>query len=147
VNAILAQLELNETFFYQLGIFIFVFLMLGNFYFKPFLKLFHARHQRTVADREAAEALMGQAQAKFDEYKARLAQERAAARAEYEALLTHTKKDETAILAAARAEAKKITQEAADSVDQQRERIRQQLESDIDSLSQQIAQTLLVRKD
>jgi F0F1-type ATP synthase membrane subunit b/b' len=100
-----------------------------------------------VQDRAAAESLMAQAQAKFDEYKARLGQERAAARAEYEALLNETKREEANLLNHARNEAKKIGQEAAESVARQREQLKKSLEADIDALSQQIAQQLLTRRD
>src|SRR5688572_24915765 len=98
VGAILDQLGLDQTFFIQFVVFAILFLILSNLYFKPFMALFQARHKRTVEDREAAEKLMGQAQAKFEEYKRRLSEERASARKEYETLLAEAKKEETAIL-------------------------------------------------
>ena len=143
MSAIIEQLGLDQTFFYELGIIAVVFVALGNIYFKPFMKLFHARHQKTVADREAAEKLIADADRKFEEYRARLAAERAQARQEYEALLTETKKEETAILSNARNEAKKITQEAAESANQQREQMKKQLEADVDGIAKTISETLL----
>jgi F-type H+-transporting ATPase subunit b len=142
---ILAQLGIDHTFFYQFGIFAVLFLILGNVYFRPFMRLFEARHKRTVQDKEAAEKLMAQAQQKFDDYKRRLGEERAAARKEYEALLNETKKEEAAILAGARAEAKKITQDAADSVSRQREQLRKQLDADVEAIAKTISENLLKR--
>jgi F-type H+-transporting ATPase subunit b len=146
VSAILEQLEINSTFFVQLGIFFVLFLLLSQIYFRPFLRLFEERHRKTVADREAAEKLMLQADSKFEEYTARLAQERLAARKDYESALTEAKKEETAILQRARDEAKKITQEAAESVSAQREKLKAELQVDIEGMARTISEKLLSRK-
>ena len=146
MSAILEQLEIDHTFFIQLGIFAVLFFMLSAVYFKPFLRLFEVRPQQTVADREAAERLMVQADAKFEEYKARLAQERLAARKEFDAALTEAKKEESKILGLARDEAKKITQEAAESISLQRGKLRAELEADVEGMARAIAEKLLSRK-
>ena len=146
VSAILEQLEINSTFFYQLAIFAVLYFVLSAVYFRPFLRLFEHRHQKTVADRDAAERLMAQANAKLDEYRARLAEERQNAKKEYEAVLAEAKKEEAALLAKAREEAKKITQEASDSVSRQREQLKAQLEADIEGMARNISEKLLSRK-
>src|SRR5262249_22730688 len=140
VSAILEQLGLDQTFFIQFGIFAVFFFIVGNIYFKPFLRLFEMRHKKTVEDREAAEKLMQQAEGKLEEYKRRLQDERAAARKEFEAVLNQAKKEEAALIAHAREEAKKITQEAAESVVKQRDQLRQQLEKDVDALAHSISE-------
>jgi F-type H+-transporting ATPase subunit b len=145
VSAILVQLGLDHTLFIQMGIFAAFFFIMTAVYFKPFLRLFEARHKRIVQDREAAVKLMSQADAKFEEYKKRLNEERLLARKEYESLLAEAKKEEANILAQARGEAKRITQDAADSVNQQREQVRKQLESDVEGLARTISETLLRR--
>lgn len=147
MSGILGQLGLDRTFFYQFATFAVLFVFLGNIYFKSFLKLIESRHKRTIEDREAAEKLMAQAQSKFDEYKRRLAEERTSAKQEFERHLADARKEETAILANARNEAKKITQDAADSVQQQREQIRKQLDADVESLAKSVSEKLLLRKD
>lgn len=146
MNAVLEQLGIDHTFFVQLAIFAVVFVLLSNIYFKPFLKLFEARHKRTVQDREAAEKLMAQAEARFEEYKRRLADERLAARREYESVIDQVKKEEAAAIALAREEAKKITQSAAESIGRQREELQKALEADVERLAQQISERLLSRK-
>lgn len=146
VSAILEQLEINSTFFYQLAIFALLYFILSAVYFRPFLRLFEHRHEKTVADRDAAERLMSQANAKFDEYRARLAVERQNAKKDYEAILTEAKKEEAAILSQAREEAKKITQEAGESVARQREQLKAQLEADVEGLARSISEKLLSRK-
>lgn len=146
MSAILEQLGLDQTFFVQLAIFAALFALLSTTYFKPFLKLFEARHQKTVEDREAAERLMAQADQKLEAYRQRLQEEKAAAKKEYEDILNQAKKEEAALLSHAREEAKKITQEAADAVAAQGEKIKKQLEGDIESLAKTISEQLLSRK-
>ena len=147
MSGILDQLGLDRTFFYQFATFAVLFFLLGNIYFKSFLKLFEARRKRTVEDREAAEKLMAQAQTKFDDYKRRLAEERAGTKQEFERLLADARKEEAAILSHARGEAKKITQDAVESVQQQRELIKKQLDADVETLAKSISEKLLLRKD
>lgn len=143
---ILKQLGINSSFFIQFGLFFVLFLIISQTYFKPFLKLIELRHKRTVSDREAAEQLMAQAQAKLDEYQRRLAAERAAIRSDADALMAAAKKEEASILASAREEAKKITQEAADAVEKQRTEIRAKLNSDVEAFANQVSDALLARR-
>lgn len=140
------QLGIDSTFFYQLGVFFVVFLILSTFYFKPFLALFEARHKKTVQDREAAEKMMSDAQKKLEEYKAKLAEERQVAKKQYDFILDQAKKEESAILAHAREEAKKITQDAAEAVSAQRDKLRSQLNDDVEQLAKAISEKLLSRK-
>lgn len=146
VSAILEQLELNQTFFIELIIFAVFFAVLKQVYFKPFLNLIEMRHKRTVADREAAERLMGQAQLRLEEYKKQLAQERLSARKDFEEILNQAKKEEAVIIASAREEARKITQAAADSAAEQSELLKKQLELEVESMARAISEKLLSRK-
>jgi F-type H+-transporting ATPase subunit b len=145
VNALLDQLGLDNSFFLELGMIAVLFLVLSHFFFKPFLKLFEARHKRTVEDREAAARLLVQANSKLEEYKRILTDERVSAKKAYDATLAEAKKQESELLAQAREEAKKITQEAADSVNKQREQLKKQLQADVEGLAQNISEKLLSR--
>lgn len=146
MSAILEQLGIDSTFFAELVIFFVVFTILSRFYFRPFLQLFEARHKKTVQDREAAEKMMIDAQQKLEEYKQRLGLERANAKKHYDTILEQAKKEEADIMARAREEAKKVTQEAAESVAAQREKLKAQLQNDVESLAQTISEKLLSRK-
>ena len=146
MSEILEQLELNQSFFYQIIVFAVLFFFLSRFYFAPFMKLFEVRHKKTVEDREAAERLMQQAQDLFDEYSRRLTEERATARKEYEQVVSRAQKEENEMLSRARDEAKKITQDAIESVTRQREALRTQLEADIEGLAKTVSESLLSRK-
>lgn len=146
MSALLDQFGLDNTFFVELGIFAVLFVLLSKIYFRPFLKLFEIRHKRTVEDREAAEKLLAQANSKLEEYKRLMTEERALAKKSYDAALAEAQKQEHEILSQAREEAKKIVQEAADSVSRQRDQLKKQLELDVEVLAQGISERLLSRK-
>lgn len=146
MHAILGQLGIDATLFYQLAIFAVLFVLLEALYFKPFLNLFQARHEKTIRDREAAERLMQDASAKLEEYKRKLGEERLKARGEYEEILMRAKHEEAELLAGAREEAKRIAQQAAESVAEQRLRLRAQLEADVESLAHGVSERLLSGK-
>ena len=144
--AIIEQLGLDSTFFYQLAIFFVLFAFLGRVYFAPFLKLFQERHQRTVADREAAEAMLAQANEKFAEYQEKLADARLRARRELEEALSAGQREEHEILARARDEAKRLTQGALQEVEAERTRLKAALDTDAEGLAKSIVDHLMVKK-
>ncbi len=140
------QLGLDQSLFVLLAIVSVLYFILTPLYFRPFLRLFALRHKRTVEDREAAENMVKQADAKLEEYKKRLSEERQAAKRELDAALEQAKKEEAALLGAARDEARKITHEAAESVAKQRDQLRKQLELDVEVLARNISEKLISRK-
>lgn len=143
MSQILEQLELNQSFFIQFFIFATVFVVLSQVYFKPFMKLFHLRHERTIADTEAAAKLMNQAQLKLEEYKEIISKEQKSARSDFEVALNEAKKKETEILSQAREEAKKITQNAIEIISKEKLQIQKQLEQEVDALAQKMTDKLL----
>ncbi len=145
MSAVLEQLGLDSTFFIQFGIFAALFFILSRSYFRPFLHLFELRHQKTVEDRESAEKLVKQAEQKLTEYTRRLSEERLAIRQEFEKALAEAKKEEASLLAHAREDAKKITQEANDSILKQRDQLKEALNKDVEKLAQEISEKLLSR--
>ena len=141
--AILGQLGIDHTFYIQFGIFFVLFLVIPNLFFKPFQKLIEERHQKTSADADKAGQLVAQANAKMEEYKTRLNEERSRIRAEIEKSIALTKAEESKILGDAREEAKKITQAATDSIQSQAAQLKRSLEADVEGLALQISETLL----
>jgi len=146
VAAILAQLGLDQTFFIQFAVFTAIFFIIPNVFFKPFQKLIESRHEKTVADRERAEELVKQANAKLEEFKSRMSEERSRARSEYERVLSEVKQEEAKILGTARDEAKKITQAAMESIQTQSTQLKRSLEADAEGLALQIADMLTKRQ-
>lgn len=144
--AILAQLGLDQTFYIQLAVFTVIFFIIPNVFFKPFQKLIESRHEKTVADRERAEELVKQANAKLEEFKSRMTEERARARSEYERVISEVKSEEAKILSSARDEAKKITQAAMESIQNQSTQLKRSLEADAEGLALQITDMLTKRQ-
>jgi len=145
VAEILAQLGIDQTFFIQFALFVALFLVLPSLFFKPFQKLLEARHQKTVADRERAEELVKQANAKLEEFRTRMTEERMRARAEHERVISEVKAEEAKILGTAREEAKKITQLSSDAIQNQSAQLKRALEADVEGLALQISEMLTKR--
>lgn len=145
MSSILELLHLDHTVFIQFGIFAVLFFLLPNIFFRPYLKLFEQRHKKMVEDREAADRMMKQANDKFEEYKRKIGEERAAARKDYEQMILAAKKDEFEILNSARNEAKKLTQEAIESVNAQRDQLKKQIDADVETFGKQISEKLMTK--
>jgi F-type H+-transporting ATPase subunit b len=145
VAEIFAQLGIDQTFYTQFAIFVAIFIIIRPLFFKPFQKLIETRHQKTVADRERAEELVKQANAKLEEFKARMAEERTRARAEHERVIAEVKAEEAKIVGVAREEAKKITQASLDTIQNQSAQLKRALEADVEGLALQISDMLTKR--
>ncbi len=100
------------------------------------------RHKRTVEDKESAEKLMAQAEAKFEEYKRRMTEEKLAARKEYEDLIAEVRKEEASIVGQAKEEARKITQRSAEAISLQQADLKKRLEGDVDRLAEMLCERL-----
>ena len=146
MGAILEQLEVNSTFFIELALFAALFFILPTFFFRPFQRLIEARHQKTVEDREKAEKLILQANEKLEEYRTKIHAERARVQADLEKALGEAKEQETALLGAARNEAKKISQSTLESLQAQSVALKRSLETDVEGLAHQISDLLMKRQ-
>jgi F0F1-type ATP synthase membrane subunit b/b' len=142
VAEILAQLQIDSTFYVEFAIFVVIFLIVPSLFFKPFQRLIEARHQKTVADRERAEELVKQANAKLEEFRTRMTEERARARSEHEKVITEVKAEEARIIGLARDEAKKITQTSLETIQSQSAQLKRSLEADVEGLALQISEML-----
>jgi F-type H+-transporting ATPase subunit b len=146
VADILAQLGIDQSFYIQLAVFMVIFFVIPNVFFRPFQKLIEARHQKTIADRERAAELVKQANAKLEEFKARMNEERTRARSEYERVIADVKAEESKILGEAREEAKKITQTSIEAIRLQSANLKRSLEADVEGLALQITEMLTRRQ-
>lgn len=144
--SILDQLGLDKTYFYQLAIIGVTFLVLRVIYLSPFLKLFEARHKKTVEDQQNAEALAEKAKKALEEYRQRLLVEQKAAQALIESNIQSAKQEEAKIIAAAREEAKKIISASAEQMAKQRQELERALEFEVESLAKSVTDKLLSKK-
>jgi F-type H+-transporting ATPase subunit b len=143
VAAILEQLGLDQTYFYQLGVFLAAFILLSQIYFKPFLKIIEARNKAIHKNREDADAAIVQAKAMLESYQTQIRAERLAAKKQLEDALAEARKEEEKVLSAARTEAREIALSAAQELSKQEAQIRSNLAVDIESMALQLSKKLL----
>ena len=141
--AILDQLGLNQTFFYQFGIFLVAFALLSQLYFKPFLKIIEARNKAIHKNREEADAAIAEAKAMLESYQTQIRAERQQAKKQLEDALSEARKEEEKVLGAARAEARDIALSAAQELSKQEAQIRSNLAVDVESMALQLSKKLL----
>ncbi len=95
----------DYTFLVQLGSFFVLLYVLNRLLFAPFGELLRQRDERTSGDQELARAQREEAEAMATRIDAELAEARASAHAEVEAVRRQTRDEEAKIFAAARDEA------------------------------------------
>ena len=112
-------------------------------YFRPFLRLFEERNQKTIKDREEAEKLALDAQKKFEIYQHKIDEARAEARTEYENILSEAKAKESEMIMKTRSEVKAITQKAMEEMETKRQQLRQELEGEVGLMAKSVRDKLL----
>lgn len=142
---LLSQLGVDHTFWVLLGIFTVCFLFMKAAFFGPMLRLIEARQGRTTHDRQEAERLTEEATVQAKQYQERLSDARIELRREVEGLVGEARTAEARAIAEARAKAKHIFQAAALKVDQERGRLYEALEPEVESVTAQVTEKLLMR--
>lgn len=144
--AIIEQFGLDQTYFILIGVFIVVYLILTRTFFRPFQELIEYRYRKTVEDRQTAERLAAEAEAKLKEYQERLHEARLEARKAMDDLLAEARAKETEMYNHAREEAKRITQEALAQVQRDKQALQAQLQGEVEAFAWQVSEKFLGRK-
>jgi F-type H+-transporting ATPase subunit b len=126
--------------------FVFLSLYLKAVFFKPMAKILEERRRATEGVRELAQKAFEAAEKKGTEFEHALQIARVQIHQEHEALRRTWTEEQTAQLAAARAEADKKIQEARRQIAEEVERAQAQLNLQVEPLSEQIANSLLRRR-
>jgi len=138
VIKILTSLGIDNTLYYQFGIFFFAFLSMKFIVFGPYLKAYNERMKRTVGGQEEAEALLNQAEAKENEYS----QEAKKLNGQIKDLFTEqnvkAKKEVEQIMAVAKKEADSETEAARKELEESVSAVRREMENHIPSISEDI---------
>ena len=140
---IATQLGLNWTILFHIGFFSVIFVILSRVYFRPFLKLFREREKRTQEDAEEAERILEEVKQLRTQYEDRLHQAKETARTEYVQILSEAKAKEAEWLGKAREEAKEATQNAVEDLRKTKEKLRQELEGDVERLVKETSDKVL----
>jgi len=139
-------IDLDGTFFVQLGIFFVAFIVLRSLVFKPMVALFEAREEAIDGAKAEAQRLTAEAATAGQSFDDELRKVRVQAAAERDKLRGDAQKREREILEAVKAETDKSASEAQAKLDASAGDLRKSLSSSVPDLAKQIASKLLERE-
>ncbi len=138
--------DLDATVFVQFVCFLLVFFVLRSLLFKPLIKVLQEREKATEGDVKEAKARQREAENKMRKYERELERIREKASAEREKIRESGRAREREILEKARQEANAIVADGRETIDQQADEVRTQMDLEIQTLSKEIVATILGRK-
>lgn len=142
---ILAQLGIDQTFFYLFGLVVVFYAILSVTYLKPFQHVLHDRKEKTAGAKKEAEELKGKAEQAFDQYKNRLKDLNDQARAILRENEDVAKREEARLVGEASIKAKASLQNTQKELDQQRKATIDALASEIAGIAADIASKAMGR--
>jgi F-type H+-transporting ATPase subunit b len=139
----MAQIYVDATFFIQIGLFLFLLLVLSQLFFKPLLTMYD-RREKLVSDPSAnAQRLTREADEKTAAYRARLAAGIEKAEDAKTEAARQAGAAEKEILHAARSENERFLAEARREIGEAKDRALGELRGEADGFADQLVQTLL----
>lgn len=139
-------IDLDGTFFVQLGIFFVAFLVLRSLVFKPMVALFEAREEAIGGAKAEAQRLSAEAATAGQSFDEELRKVRLQAAGERDKLRADAQKREREILEAVKAETDKSAAEAQTKLDASATELRTALVASVPGLAKEIASKLLQRE-
>ena len=137
--------DLDATFFIQLGLFFFMFIFLYALLFRPAVRLIEARRQATDGTRAEAGEMREEAARLEADVEAQIRDIRAAAQGERDRIVEQARRREREQLDAARAEARRSVEQARERMEQEGMRARADLEAEVEKLAATVAERALGR--
>lgn len=140
---ILKNLGLDETLFFQFGIFLIAYLAMNFIVFRPYLKAYNERVRRTLGSREETQNLLQQVNQKKEEYKVLARKLNGEINSVFVESSEKAKKDMERILSKAKEESELQGEELAKQMKLSIATARRKLEEHIPSLSGEIQRKLM----
>lgn len=140
------NIDFDRTFLVQMVLFVMLMLVLSPLLFRPLLRLFEERENRTEGAREDAREMQQMAAELLTRYEDELGRVQQVAAVEREKLRTETLHLEAKILEEARRATTTIVEEGRKHVEVEVVRMRAALEQQTNQISRQIAQRVLGRE-
>lgn len=137
------MLDVNYWFFAQLANFILLLIILNSLLYKPFLRLFREREEKTQGALEKAKSLDSEKDGLLSQMDAKLAEARGKARTSFEELSKEGADMQRSALEAAQNEAVEINRKAKADLEAATEKARASLKSDVETFAKQIVQKLV----
>jgi F-type H+-transporting ATPase subunit b len=141
-----AIIDLDGTFFLQLGIFLAIFAMLNWLVFRPMLALMDARETATDGAKHSARELETEAAEKLHAFETQMTAAKAELAIERERLRKDGQSLERELVSTARAEADAMLKDAAATIAEESAKVRGDIKVTVPVLAGQIAEKLLGRK-
>jgi F-type H+-transporting ATPase subunit b len=138
--------DLDKTFFIQLGVFLVMLVILRSLLFKPIIRLIDARHEATAGAVKTAEKLTEEAALLSAEVEKKLAGARTEAIKVRNETLERAKKQEREIGSAAREKAGRIIADMRARASSDMKNARQQLEEETRSMAILLSEKILDRR-
>ena len=142
VQSLISALGVNETIWVQLGCFLVSYIALTQLVFKPYLKAYHERENRTVGGEETAVRIIEEAQELTGSYEKKAREINSDIKHAYELKRTEAMKTYEAMLAEARVNSSALIETAREKVKTEVEAARKKLVAEIPAVSSAIASRL-----
>ncbi len=142
VLSLLSALGVNETIWIQLGCFLVSYVALTQLVFKPYLKAYHERENRTIGGEETAVRIIEEAQELSGSYEKRAREMNSEIKHVYDRKRAEAAKDSEALLAEARKNSASLLEAAREKVKAEVEAARKKLSTEIPVVSSAIASRL-----
>ena len=137
------MLEINELFFVQLANFLILFILLNYILFKPLLRLFKERDDRTKGFLEKAKTIGKDREDISSQIDAKLAEARNKAKTIFEELSKEGLSSQKESLDLARKDAAEINKKAKEHLEAETKKARESLRKDVEAFSKKIVEKMV----
>ncbi|MFO8073709.1 MAG: ATP synthase F0 subunit B [Polyangia bacterium] len=137
--------DLDATFFIQLGLFFVVFVLLYALLFRPVVRLIEARRAATEGRSRRAEEIGCEAEQLAAEVDSQIADARRAATAERDRMVEQARRHQREVDERAREQSRAEIARAREKMEREGGRVRTELEAEVESLAEKVAGRVLGR--
>jgi F-type H+-transporting ATPase subunit b len=141
-----AIIDLDGTFFFQLGIFLVLLIVLNQLVFRPVLAVLDAREHATDGAKDEARDLEARAREKLAAFEAEMTKAKVELAADRDRLRKDGAALERELVTKARDEADRVLADAATTIERESTIVRGEIKTAVPQLAAQIAEKLLGRK-
>ena len=140
---ILKNLGIDETLFFQFGIFFIAYLAMDFIVFRPYLRAYNERLRRTQGSREEAQHILRQVDQKEEEYRVLVRKLNGEINSVFTESNIKAKKDMERILSKAKKDSEHQSRELSEKIDLLVTQTRRDLENRVPGISSEIQKKLM----
>jgi len=140
-----ALVDLDGTFFVQLGVFLFIFIFMYAVLFRPVIRLLEARRTATEGARDAAARMRDETAEMRERFDARVQEVRATTQLERNKLIEAARRQERELTLKAREDSRKAVETARNEMERRGGEVRRQLAGEVEGYAGAVAARVLGR--